>query len=147
MTRYHEECGGVVDYTIDEDGLSTLPRCMCDTALVEALDRYCGRREYDPLKLDYDVAMVTSMVEGGGQLCSDAEAREGILSYWEVDDPQTREAEIQAGQMDMFRRQVAGLPSLKYLIQKLIEAETVGDLRRVQEDAKKILGGTHDIQR
>ena len=34
-------------------------------------------------------------------------------------------------------------PSLKRLIQQLIEAETVGDLRRVQEEAKKILGGTH----
>ena len=30
MTRYHEACGDVTDYTPDEDGISTLPRCMCD---------------------------------------------------------------------------------------------------------------------
>jgi hypothetical protein len=30
MTRYHEACGDVVDYAPDEDGISVLPRCMCD---------------------------------------------------------------------------------------------------------------------
>ena len=30
MTRYHEACGDVIDYTPDEDGISVLPRCMCD---------------------------------------------------------------------------------------------------------------------
>lgn len=72
--------------------------------LAEAVERYCGGREYDPFMLGYDVSVVAGMVEGGGQLCSDASAREAILEYWEVDDPQTREAEIQAGQIDMFRR-------------------------------------------
>ena len=72
--------------------------------LAGALDRYCGGREYDPLKLGYDVGVVIGLVEGGGQLCSEDEVRNAILNYWEVEDPRTREAEIQAGQIDMFRR-------------------------------------------
>ena len=72
--------------------------------LTAAVERYCGRREFDACKLDFDVAVVNAMVEGGGQMCSEDEVREAILNYWEVEDPRTREAEIRAGQMDMFSR-------------------------------------------
>jgi hypothetical protein len=102
MTQYCQTCTDVTDYTPDEDGISTAPRCACGNVLTEALDRYCGGREYDPLMLGYDVGVVTGMVAGGGKLCSEDEVREAILNYWEVADPRTREAEIQAGQMDMF---------------------------------------------
>jgi predicted carbohydrate-binding protein with CBM5 and CBM33 domain len=77
--------------------LTTMRNAM---AITEKAAKYCGGREYDPLLLGYDVGVVTGMVAGGGQLCSEDEVRNAILEYWEVADPKTREAEIQAGQTE-----------------------------------------------